>query len=285
MEADVESLDRVAADNRERYASAAPFPHIAIDDFLDPVLLDHVLAEFRNRPRASGFIMDDRYQHKWACNRMRDMGPHTRALIQFLNGQEITGFLERLTGIEGLVPDPQLAGGGMHELRDAGFLKVHADFNYHESIRLYRRINLIVYLNKDWDAAMGGELQLWNEAMTACERSYLPLFNRCVIFNTTETSYHGNPNPVRLPDPADARRSIALFYYTSARAMGETGEAHASIYKYPRGQESVSARMRRIGRRWLPPIVADAVVALSGRKRRLRKRTRRLDGPRRAPGA
>jgi len=279
MEADVAFLDRVAAENRERYASAAPFPHIMIDDFLDPAMLDAVLAEFKARPSATGFVMDDRYQRKWACNRLRDMGPRTRALIQFLNGQEITNFLEQLTGIQGLVADPQLAGGGMHELRDGGFLKVHADFNYHESIRLHRRINLIIYLNKGWEAAMGGELQLWNRAMTACEASYLPIFNRCVIFNTTSTSYHGNPNPVRLPDRGDARRSIALFYYTSDRPMDETEAPHASIYKYPKGEETVSARMRRFGRRCLPPIVADAVVTLSGRKRRLRARTRRLGRP------
>lgn len=287
MEVDGAFLDRVAADNRQRYASAEPFPHLAIDDFLDPALLDAVLEEFRARPVATGFIMDDPYQRKWACNRMREMGPRTRALIQVLNSQEIIGFLERLTGIQGLVPDPQLAGGGLHELRDGGFLKVHADFNYHASLRLYRRINLIVYLNKDWDAAKGGELQLWDRAMTGCAASYLPLFNRCVIFNTTDTSYHGNPTPVRLPDPLDARRSIALFYYTATRPAGQPGARQDSLYKFPRGEETVAARMRRIGRRCLPPIMADALVAMTGRKWRWRHRVRRLDtladGPTDAP--
>lgn len=284
MDIDVALLDRLAAENRERYASATPFPHLVIDDFLETGALERVLDEFRARPRATGFVMDDRYQRKWACNRMCDMGPYTRSLLRLLNSQEITNFLEQLTGIEGLVPDPQLAGGGMHELRDAGFLKIHADFNYHESIRLYRRINLILYLNHGWDAAKGGELELWNRSMTACEARYLPLFNRCVIFNTSGTSYHGNPNPVRLSDPAEARRSIALFYYTRERAAGEDGDPHMSVYKYPAGEETLSARARRIGRQCLPPILADAIVALSGRERRLRKRTRRLTDRPHAPG-
>lgn len=132
-----------------------------------------------------------------------------------MNGQEITGFLETLTGISGLIPDPQLAGGGLHELRNTGFLNVHADFNYHPKLKLDRRINLLLYLNKDWEEDFGGELQLWDTGMNECAAKYLPLFNRCEIFNTTDNSFHGNPNPVNLSDNRRVQRSIAFYCYTN----------------------------------------------------------------------
>jgi Rps23 Pro-64 3,4-dihydroxylase Tpa1-like proline 4-hydroxylase len=233
-----------------------------IEDFIRPEVLEGVLEEIESNIAPDGTVMDDRFQKKWACNSTRLMGPKTRALIQFLNGQEITGFLETLTGIEGLIPDPQLAGGGLHELRNNGFLNIHADFNYHRALKLDRRINLLLYLNKDWEADYGGELQLWDTDMKACVASYLPLFNRCVIFNTTDNSFHGNPNPVKLPDNKRARRSIAFYYYTNGRPAGEVSNPHETVFKYEPGTQSAADHAKSFGRRLLPPIIADAIAPL-----------------------
>jgi Rps23 Pro-64 3,4-dihydroxylase Tpa1-like proline 4-hydroxylase len=264
MEADIDFLDRLAEAKRDAYAAASPFPHIAIDDFIRPEVLEAVLQEIEARATMEmadvGTPMDDRFQRKWACNSTRKMGPKTRALIQFMNGQEIIGFLEKLTGIDGLVADPQLAGGGLHELRDTGFLNVHADFNFHDVLKLDRRINLLLYLNKDWAEEYGGELQLWDEKMEACAARFLPIFNRCVIFNTTDRSFHGNPNPVRLPEGRDARRSIAFYYYTNGRPHGEASTPHGTIFKHEPGHASAADHARHFGRRWLPPVVADALA-------------------------
>lgn len=265
MEVDIEALDRFAVENHERYLTAEPFPHIMIDNFIKPDVLETVLAEIESRAEPEGKIMDDRFQKKWACNKTRLMGPATRALIQFLNGQEITDFLTTLTGIEGLIPDPQLAGGGLHELRNTGFLNVHADFNYHQALKLDRRINMLLYLNKDWEEAYGGELQLWDSSMKHRVASYLPIFNRCVIFSTTDKSFHGNPTPVNLPDNKRARRSIAFYYYTNGRPASEVSDPHSTVFRYEKGQESAADRARRIGRRWLPPIVADALASIGRR--------------------
>lgn len=265
MEVDIEFLDRFAEQNRDAYANADPFPHIMIDNFIRPEVIEGVLEEIEARAGPEGNMMDDRFQKKWSCNTTRLMGPQTRGLINFLNGQEITDFLTELTGIKGLVPDPQLAGGGLHELRDSGFLNVHADFNYHKVLKLDRRINLLLYLNKDWEAANGGELQLWDTEMKNCVASYLPIFNRCVIFSTTEKSFHGNPNPVKLPDNRTARRSIAFYYYTNGRPAEEVGDPHMTVFRQPSGEESAGDRARRVARRWLPPIVADALDSVMRR--------------------
>jgi len=265
MEVDIDFLDQLAIDKHEIYESAAPFPHIMIDNFVRPDILEGVLAEIESRAAPDGSVMNDPFQKKWSCNRTRLMGPKTRALIQFLNGQEITDFLTTLTGIKGLIPDPQLSGGGLHELRDTGFLKVHADFNYHKVLKLDRRINLLLYLNKDWDESNGGELQLWDEGMTECAAKYLPIFNRCIIFSTTEKSFHGNPNPVHLRDGQKARRSIAFYYYTNGRPVEEVSDPHMTVFRHLPGQESAGDRARSLGRRLLPPILADAITAIRGR--------------------
>src|SRR5260221_1810158 len=165
-EIEFDKLDRIAEERAAAYQSADPFPHIVIDDFVDPALLERVADEVAASLSKQWTAMQDEYQRKFANANMRDMGPATRALINFMNGQEVLGFLERLTGIQGLVADWQLAGGGMHALRDGGFLNVHADFNYHGHLKLDRRINLLLYLNKDWHDDWGGQLELWDRTMS-----------------------------------------------------------------------------------------------------------------------
>lgn len=256
MEADLERLDAFAAANREAYDAADPFPHTKIDDFIHHDVLEGVLAEVEAADNEGWSDMEDRYQKKSALNSTREMGPKTRALIQFLNGQEMIMFLEKLTGIEGLVPDPFLAGGGLHQLRQGGFLGVHADFNFQKHMRLDRRINLLVYLNKDWEEEWGGNIELWDTSMTHCVKRYAPLFNRCVIFNTTDKSFHGNPQPVTAPD-GRIRRSIAMYYYTNGRPEGEVSGAHMTLFQYRPGEASAKDKAKRFAKRLTPPIVTD----------------------------
>ncbi|WP_375204618.1 2OG-Fe(II) oxygenase [Hyphococcus sp.] len=256
MEADLDRLDAFAAANREAYYGADPFPHTKIDDFVHPAVLEGVLAEAEAADIGGWSDMEDRYQKKSALNSTREMGPKTRALIQFLNGQEVIMFLEKLTGIEGLVPDPFLAGGGLHQLRQGGFLGVHADFNFQKHMRLDRRINLLLYLNKDWEEDWGGNLELWDTSMTHCVKRYAPLFNRCVIFNTTDKSFHGNPQPVTAPD-GRIRRSIAMYYYTNGRPKGEVSDAHMTQFQYRPGEASARDKAKRFVKRLTPPIITD----------------------------
>ena len=253
-----DKLDRIAADRASEYQHADPFPHIVIDDFVDPAVLEHVAEEVRSAVGEHWIVMDDEHQRKFANPNMRHMGPYTRALINFMNGQEMLGFLEELTGIEGLVADWQLAGGGMHALGQGGFLNVHADFNYHNHLKLDRRINLLLYLNKGWEAEWGGQLELWDQKMSKCQRSVVPEFNRCVIFNTTDTSFHGNPNPVKAPD-GRPRLSLAFYYYSNGRPSEELSAKHFTLFRRPREQESRGERTRRLVRRLLPPILFEGL--------------------------
>lgn len=256
FEVDPEKLDRIGAAQAGAYRSAEPFPHIVLDDFADPRLLEQVLEEVSGEGGLLWSGMDDRFQRKFASPTTRHMGPCTRRLINFMNGQEMLGFLEQLTGIEGLVADWQLAGGGVHALREGGYLNVHADFNLHRHLRLDRRINLLLYLNKDWREEYGGGLELWDTQMTACAKRIMPLFNRCVIFNTTDTSFHGNPVPVAAPD-GRTRLSLAFYYYNNGRPAEETANPHATVFKHRPGEETRMDRVRGIAKKLAPPLLTE----------------------------
>ena len=137
-----------------------------------------------------------------------------------------------------MIPDPYLIGGGLHELRNEGFLNIHSDFNRHPKMKLDRRLNILIYLNKDWKDEFGGQLQLWDINMKECKKNIVPIFNRMVIFSTTDTSYHGNPIEVNHPTFV-SRKSIAMYYYSNGRphSENELGD-HSTIFrKRPKSED------------------------------------------------
>ena len=204
----------------EQYRTAKPFPHIQIDNFFPPEVVDAVLAEFPTPEQIEWQRFNNQREVKLASCDERTLGPTARQLIWEMNSQVFVQFLEALTGIEGLIPDPQLSGGGMHQITRGGKLGVHVDFNVHRTYGLDRRLNLLLYLNKDWDESYGGHLELWDHEKQHCERRVLPIFNRVVVFSTTERSWHGHPNPLSCPEGA-TRKSLALYYYTNGRPPEE----------------------------------------------------------------
>ena len=150
----------------EGYASAQPFPHAVMDAFLDEDVLDAVLAEFP-KPGEDWFAFDSPLERKLATKDDSTMGPATRRLLSEFNSSAFVDFLERLTGIDGLVPDPHFEGGGLHQIEPGGHLKIHADFNRHPRTELERRLNVLMYLNRDWKDEYGGALELWPSPLAA----------------------------------------------------------------------------------------------------------------------
>lgn len=211
---DAEAMKSKGLDLAEAYRSADPFPHVVIDDFLSPALLDMCLEDFPNArdPDSQSF---DRAQERYKTSYNPDyLSPRVRALFYSLNSRPFLQFLENMTGVAGLLPDPYFIGGGFHETSEGGHLSVHADFNHHTKLDVERRLNLLIYLNRDWKLEYGGALELWDREMKSCKKRVAPEFNRCVVFSTNAASYHGHPEPVRHPRKTP-RRSIALYYYTA----------------------------------------------------------------------
>jgi hypothetical protein len=179
----------------------------------------------------------------------------TRNLFYTFNSRPFIRILENICGIRGLTPDPYFLGAGFHETRNTGYLSIHSDFNHHKPMNLERRVNVLIYLNKDWKSEYGGQLELWNDDVTSCVASVVPAFNRCVIFNTTSRSWHGNPEPVNHPAD-DTRKSIALYYYTATWA--DSGREHTTQFQVRKGSDDRidwRVRSRELARDLLPPLV------------------------------
>lgn len=196
-----------------RYVNASPFPHIVLEDFMDADILRQVAHSY---PHSDGKAFFDRDQErlKFQYLPQESSSPLVRNLLAELNGRPFLAFLEEMTGIRGLISDPYYSGGGLHETKRGGHLGVHADFNIHGDMKVQRRLNLLVYLNEDWDDSYGGKLELWDREMKACEVSVAPLLGRAVVFSTDLDSFHGHPDPLSCP-PDRSRRSIATYYYTA----------------------------------------------------------------------
>ena len=133
--------------------------------------------------------------------------------------------------------DPTLQGGGLHQIVSGGFLDVHVDFNRHPRTKLHRRLNLLCYLNKDWKREYEGYLELWDMDRRRCFEMIEPAFNRCVIFETNEISYHGHPKPLRAPQGI-TRKSLSVYYYTATRDLVDTAEEHNTVYEHTEGIRS-----------------------------------------------
>ena len=216
---DLEKWKSQTSELRKKYDTDTPFPHIIIDDFLNPDELEKAEKEFPPVDDAGWIHYLHFNEKKHGLNKMEMIPENCRELIQELNSPDFITWLEEVTGIKGLLPDESLEGGGLHQSKKGGFLNIHADFTVHPHKRNWRRrVNVLVYLNKDWKPEYKGELELWSRDMKRCEAKSLPVFNRCVIFNTDYDSYHGSPEPINCPENM-TRKSIALYYFTEEKVM------------------------------------------------------------------
>jgi Rps23 Pro-64 3,4-dihydroxylase Tpa1-like proline 4-hydroxylase len=230
---DEAKLLQFGKENYNGYINAKPFPSISFDNFFNEDALNEILVEFPDLKSRADYNFNNANENKLATKGEYKLSENAREFIRFLNSQVFLDFLTNLTGIENLIPDPTLAGGGYHELKPGGFLKIHSDFNKHPDTKLDRRINVLVYLNKNWKPEYGGQFELWNEPMTECVTKIEPNFNTMAIFSTTSKSYHGNPNIIRCEE-GNSRKSIAMYYYTNGRPEHEVEEYledHSTIFK------------------------------------------------------
>ncbi len=237
-----QKLEALATESAEKYKNAKPFPHICFDDFLPLDAAEAALKVFPEPKTLTWTEFNEETQRKLAFNEVEKLPAALRDVLYFLNCRPMLKFLEILTGIKAVIPDPYYAGGGLHQIRRGGNLEVHADFNFHPKLKLDRRINVLIYMNKDWKEEYGGHFELWNKEMTAAEQKILPVFNRCAIFSTTSTSYHGHPTPLACP-PERTRKSIATYYYSVGRPEEELNDAHSTLFQQRPGvRHHVSVR-------------------------------------------
>lgn len=228
-------LNQFANANSERYVTADPYPHIVIDDFLGMDVVEQILAKI---PRPDANVNWRQITTKNAGGEKVqfkkqglpsefEMPAIVRQLVWELNSGMFIRILEHLTCVKNLLPDPLLRGGGIHQVLPGGVLGVHADFTHHRNYNIQRRVNVLVYLNKDWRDEYEGHLELWDRNMSRCVKRIRPTAARCVIFNTDADSFHGHPRELQCPEGV-TRKSIALYYYSVGRAEDDREVAPTS---------------------------------------------------------
>lgn len=226
----IRNLDTAAL--HKQFRSAEPFPWICIDDFLEPEFARQVARSYPDFQRAEelGFSFNavNEKRKVQITDRAKFPDP-VRALADACATESFRNQLSEITGIRNLLWDDTFAGGGMHQTATSGRLDVHVDFNRLETSGLYRRANLLLYLNEEWDESWGGKLELWDREVKRCHHSFTPKFNRCVVFETSDISYHG-VTPLSCP-PGKSRNSFALYFYTEQAPAYALHGDHTTIFR------------------------------------------------------
>ena len=227
-------LERVD-DFRDEFQSARPFRHVVIDQLLVPGYCRCLVEEFPGfDPNRAGNEFGE-VGRKAVHENLRKLGPTYRRFDRMLRKAKFLGLVGEITGIPKLLYDPRYVGGGTHENLDGQELDPHVDFNFHPRSNLHRRVNLLLFLNTEWDPDWGGLLELHRDPRLAPEenavKAVVPIENRCVLFETTEHSWHGFRH-IQLPPEKRhlSRRSIAIYFYTRERPPEETASTHSTVY-------------------------------------------------------
>ncbi len=219
----------------QQFQQALPFRHVQIEHFFDQAFCERLLKEFPSFDTRAAMNENGEIGGKATQEKMQRLGRSYQRLDEVVKSQAFRDLIGEITGIPDLQYDPHYFGGGTHENRHGQDLDPHVDFNYHPISRQHRRLNLIVYLNPEWQDEWGGALQLHKDPYLDPSNDEIvtlsPLFNRCVIFETTESSWHGFAR-INLPQDLQglSRKSFALYYYTDTRPPDQTAEEHSTVY-------------------------------------------------------
>lgn len=266
---DFDALAKTEADAMgAAYRQASPFPHLVIDNLFPADRLQEITNEFDKVSSTNWREYHGGLQRK--CGTVPDapLPPTVQDYFNLLYSGPFLRFLSQVTGINGLIPDPALYGGGMHEVNPGGSFEVHLDFVTHPRTRLTNRLAVITYLNEDWTSEDGGALELWELTPPHCGATILPTFGRTVIINQSERSLHGHPKPVR---EGRYRRSVIAYFYTNG--LVEAGESDQLATTYiPHEGYSLRQKAELCFRLFLPTIVIKRLKSIiqSARARRPR---------------
>ncbi len=219
----------------QRYLTAQPFPHVVIDGFLEKSFCDAIIEQFPAFDERGAINEDGLIGGKSTREEVRKLGPAYKRLDDLMRSRPFLDFIGDITGIDNLEYDPWYFGGGTHDNRHGQDLDPHIDFNYHPITRRHRRLNMIIYLNEVWREEWGGLLQLHQDPYRQPSQdqieTVIPLRNRCVIFETSERSWHGFAHIELPPDRRElSRKSFAVYFYTRRRPAAETADEHSTVY-------------------------------------------------------
>lgn len=227
-----------------------PYKHLVIDNFFDHKLINECLKNFPSTSCKNWEFTNDKdieikYRSKWTSE--FDIPEGVIEVVRILNGADFLKSISEVFKIKKLIPDPYFTGGGLNVTKKGGLLDVHVDGNYHDATGLNRRLNALLFLNKNWTPNWGGEFGLYDSKGKKCIKKIEPIFNRLVVFDTHDTSWHGLPDPINFPE-TNPRKSILLYYYTKEkRSLNQIkiSKPHSALWKRRGGKDKKGNKNRK----------------------------------------
>ena len=215
MQLTLENLSKI---EKKIIVNNDPFPHSIIENFLPKDLIKNAEIEFKKFNQISDSGNKLFQNTKKSYEKLSEMPETIKKIIEFFYSAKFIKILEKKFNLKNVEPDWNLHGGGMHESFKGGYLKVHSDFIYRRKSKLKRVLNILIYLNSNWEKEWGGSIELWDKDMKSAKKSIIPTLNNVVIFRTDTISNHGFPDPINCPENI-SRKSIALYYYVNEKGI------------------------------------------------------------------
>jgi len=224
----------------KEFIAAKPYPHLIIDNFCNA---DYIESLHESYPVCDSKWIKywNPFEKKYALNNFENNHLYNE-LFNTLQSVEFVNLMKNITGIHNLESDPYLHGAGIHYMPNGCKLDMHLDYSVHPITKKERRVNLIIYMNKDWDESYNGDLQLWDKEFTKSDKCIYPKFNRAVIFQTNDISYHGIPKIIKCPENV-GRKSIAIYYVSDQTNIGQVrNKAHY----LPLPNQNVNEKLKKL---------------------------------------
>lgn len=244
---------------RAEFVAAAPYPHLRLAGLFDPVLLALVEEEFDLFGDQPWRVFTGKQERTLRSAPEAQLGPASELYFSVVNSRQFVAFLAAVTGIEGLIVDHGLFGGGLHESRNGGKFGIHRDFDRHPSTGLANELVMLTYLNRDWDAAWGGELELWDAEASHCVARVSPDLGVTLLMRTGPCDFHGHPRPLQMPE-GRARRSLGAYYYSNPHRADAVRLATTTTFAS--GGTPTGHAIRSLAKRWTPPAIWDVARRL-----------------------
>jgi 2OG-Fe(II) oxygenase superfamily len=246
---------------REGLHSAQPFAHVVVEDWFNPALLALVREEFSQLPRSEWNTATNHHARVERSNLDATLGPASQLYFSVLNSRFFVGLLSYITGIAGLLPDPTLVGGGLHETLAGGHFGIHTDFDRHPQTALHNELVFITYLNPQWQSQWHGALELWDAHQRQCCAKVEPELGRSILMLHGKTHFHGHSKPLAAPQGV-TRKSLAAYFYSNRFAREDRGEPMVSHFMFATRVERIKALVKQ----WLPPAITAHIQGRRGQR-------------------
>ncbi|MBC8111309.1 MAG: 2OG-Fe(II) oxygenase [Verrucomicrobia bacterium] len=224
-----EAIKQLTAD----FQNGFPYKHIVLDNFLKTEIAADLYENFPAVEKLHKHY-DGLNEKKSEGSNFEDFSPVFSQVRNFVMGEDFAKWMAVVTGIEGVFVTDDKLGTGLHQGGNGSFLDIHVDFSIHHVKNVHRRLNMLIYLNKNWQESYGGGMEMWNADMTKLEKKVLPLLNRCLIFETNQISYHGY-STITIPEN-ETRKSFYTYFYTPITEEIKV-KYHDTIFK-PKPEDS-----------------------------------------------